>query len=163
MGVSGSGKSSVADALAAALGVGSVDGDDLHSPANVARMKAGTPLRDVDRWPWLDRIGAELADTGRWPQGVVVACSALKRAYRDRIRDAAPSVRFVFLDGPAELIRERMAGRRGHYMPAALLASQFRTLEAPTGEETDVVRLDIHPPVDEIVEQAVHALGAPGA
>ena len=83
-------------------------------------MQAGTPLQDADRWPWLDRIGAALADAAQWPQGVVIACSALRRSYRDRIRAAAPGVRFVFLDGPRDLIGSRMAGRSGHYMPGTL-------------------------------------------
>lgn len=155
MGVSGSGKSTVAAGIAAALGLHLIDGDALHSPANVAKMQAGTPLHDVDRWPWLDRIGTALADGAQWPQGVAIACSALKRAYRDRIRNAAPGVRFVFLDGPAELIRARMAGRTGHYMPGALLASQLRTLEPPSAAEADVVRIAIDLPVGDIVALAI--------
>jgi len=122
MGVSGSGKSTVAAGIAEALGLAFVDGDGLHSPESVALMQAGTPLTDAERWPWLGRIAARLADAERDPPGLVVACSALRRAYRDRIRAGAPGVRFVFLDGPAELIRARMSGRRGHYMPESLLA-----------------------------------------
>ena len=105
MGVSGSGKSTVAAGIAAALGLAFIDGDSLHTPASVARMRAGIALTDDDRWPWLDRIGACLGDVARYPQGIVIACSALKRAYRDRIRAAAPGVRFVFLDGPASADR----------------------------------------------------------
>ena len=117
MGVSGSGKSTVGAGIADALGLCFIDGDGLHSAENVARMQAGIALGDDDRWPWLDRIGARLADAAQWPRGVVVACSALKRVYRDRLRAAAPGVRFVFLDGPAALIESRMARRAGHYMP----------------------------------------------
>jgi carbohydrate kinase (thermoresistant glucokinase family) len=163
MGVSGSGKSTVGSGIAAALGLHFIDGDSLHSPENVARMQAGTPLRDDDRWPWLDRIGAALADAGHWPQGVVVACSALKRVYRDRIRAAAPGVRFVFLEGSKALIGSRMAARRGHYMPAALLDSQLRTLEPPGADEADVQALPIERPVAEIVDGAVRALLADAA
>ena len=159
MGVSGCGKSTVGAAIAEALGLHFIDGDGLHSAANVARMQAGTPLRDEDRWPWLDRIGARLSDAAQWPDGVVIACSALKRAYRDRIRSAAPGVRFVFLDGPAELIRTRMSERTGHYMPGTLLESQLQTLEPPGADETDVQRVGIELPADRVVDAAVLALG----
>ena len=155
MGVSGSGKSTVAAGIADELGLHFIDGDGLHSPENVARMQAGTPLRDADRWPWLDRIGRRLADEAEWPRGVVIACSALRRAYRDRIRSGASGVGFVFLDGPAELIRSRMAGRSGHYMPESLLASQFETLEPPGADEPDVLRLDIELPAAALIVSAV--------
>lgn len=160
MGVSGSGKSSVGEGLASALGLHFIDGDSLHSAANVARMQAGTPLRDEDRGPWLDRIGECLSDVAQWPQGLVIACSALKRAYRDRIRGAAPGVRFVFLDGSGELIGARMAARTGHYMPGTLLASQLQTLEPPGADEPDVQRANIDAPVSEIVRRAALALSA---
>jgi gluconokinase len=161
MGVSGSGKSTVAAGIAQALGLQFIDGDGLHSPENVARMQAGTPLRDEDRWPWLDRIGRRLADEAGWPRGVVIACSALRRAYRDRIRAGAPSVRFVFLDGPADVIRSRMAGRTGHYMPPSLLASQLQTLEPPGDDEPDVLRVDIELPAEAVVGAAVRWSIAP--
>ena len=162
MGVSGSGKSTVAAGIADELGLHFIDGDGLHSPENVARMQAGTPLRDEDRWPWLDRIGRRLADEAEWPRGVVIACSALRRAYRHRIRAGAPGVGFVFLDGPAELIRSRMAGRSGHYMPESLLASQFETLEPPGADEPDVLRLDIELPAAALIAAAVRrAAGRP--
>jgi gluconokinase len=160
MGVSGSGKSTVAAAIAAALGLAFIDGDGLHAPASVARMRAGIALTDEDRWPWLDRIGACLGDENESPRGMVIACSALKRAYRDRIRAAASGVRFVFLDGPAALIETRMAARTGHYMPSTLLASQLQTLEPPGAEEGDVVRVAVELPVDEIVRRATVALSA---
>ncbi len=163
MGVSGSGKSTVGVGVAARLGLGFVDGDRLHSPASVAKMQAGVPLQDDDRWPWLDRVGACLADVAGWPAGVVVACSALKRSYRERIRAAAPAVRFVFLDGAADVIAPRMATRSGHYMPGALLESQLRTLERPGFDEPDVVRIDIAADPSRIVDAACDALAAGAA
>ena len=158
MGVSGSGKSTVAAGIADALGLAFIDGDGLHSPENVARMQAGTPLTDADRWPWLGRIAARLADSEQWPAGLVIACSALRRAYRDRIRAGVPGVRFVFLDGSAEVIRARMAQRSGHYMPESLLASQLATLEPPGADEPDVKRVAIERPADEVIATAVGAL-----
>jgi carbohydrate kinase (thermoresistant glucokinase family) len=158
MGVSGSGKSTVGTGLATALGLHFIDGDALHSAQSVAKMQAGTPLQDDDRWPWLDRIGAALADANRWPRGVAVACSALKRADRDRIRLAAPGVRFVFLDGVEALIHSRMAGRLGHYMPSTLLASQLATLERPGDDEPDVQHLSVELPPAQLVARAVAAL-----
>jgi carbohydrate kinase (thermoresistant glucokinase family) len=145
MGVSGSGKTTVGAALADALGLRFVDGDALHPAANVAKMAAGIPLDDADRAPWLDAIGALLA-TGP----VVVACSALKRAYRDRLRAAAPELHLVFLDGSRELLASRMAARPGHFMPASLLDSQLATLERPDPDEHSVT-VDIAAPVTEIV------------
>lgn len=158
MGVSGSGKSTVAAGIASALDLHFIDGDSLHSAASVALMQAGTPLSDEDRWPWLDRIGERLSDVAQWPDGVVIACSALKRAYRDRIRSAAPGVRFVFLDGSGELIGSRMAARSGHYMPATLLASQLGTLEPPGADEPDAQRVGIDRPVAAVIEGALQAL-----
>jgi gluconokinase len=155
MGVSGSGKTTVAAGVAEALCLRFIDGDALHSPESVARMQAGTPLGDEDRWPWLERIGRCLADAAASPRGVVIACSALRRAYRDRIRACAKGVRFVFLDGPADLIRARMAGRAGHYMPPSLLASQLQTLEPPGEDEPDVLRVDIALPTEAVIAAAV--------
>ena len=155
MGVSGCGKSTVAQQLALALGLDYVDGDDLHSATSVAKMRAGTPLIDTDRWPWLDRVGQRLANLPRSPAGVAMACSALRRSYRDRIRAAAPGVRFVLLDGSAALIEARLAQRTGHYMPADLLASQFAALERPSADETDVFTLSIDAAVPALVEAAV--------
>lgn len=158
MGVSGCGKSTVAEAIASALGLACIDGDDLHAPESVAKMRAGTPLGDDDRWPWLDRIGARLGGAGAAPAGVVVACSALRRAYRDRLRASAPGVQFVFLDGSPDLIRARMQARSGHYMPAGLLDSQLRTLERPTPDEAGVVTVDIDAPTATVALRAVAAL-----
>ena len=139
MGVSGWGKSSVGAGLAARLGLNYRDGDDLHPPENVAKMRAGMPLTDADRWPWLDRVGQVLLAEAP----VIVGCSALKRAYRDRIRTAAGGpVTFVHLAGSQEVIAARMALRQGHYMPLSLLDSQFAALEPPTAEEAITVSID---------------------
>lgn len=151
MGVSGTGKSSVAAGLAQLLELPWVDADDLHLPEAVARMRAGQPLGDADRWPWLDRVGHNLADRTAAPRGVVVACSALRRAYRDRLRAASPSLQFVFLNGPDALIRQRLERRTGHYMPPSLLDSQLQTLERPDANETDVWHAAIDTPVALIV------------
>ena len=156
MGVSGCGKSTMATALAAQLGLDMVDGDDLHLTESVAKMRSGIALDDADRWPWLDRIGDYLSTPHA--QGRVVACSALKRAYRDRIRVQAGDVCFVFLDGDFSLIEKRMRQRVGHYMQPGLLDSQFRTLEKPQADETDVIHLPITEPVQAMVEQALQAL-----
>ena len=159
MGVSGSGKTSVGEALAGVAGVAFVDGDDLHAPEAVAKMAVGIALDDADRMPWLDRIGATLADAATYPRGVVIVCSALRRAYRDRLRrGAGPGLRFVFLDGSIELIRARIATRRHRYMPASLLDSQFATLELPVGE-ADVVRVPIDGTLEAVIAAARNALG----
>ena len=158
MGVSGCGKSTLAQALGERLGLQMVDGDDLHLPESVAKMRAGIALEDADRWPWLDRIGAYLSQADA--AGRVVACSALKRVYRDRIRAQAGDVCFVFLDGDFELIDQRMRQRVGHYMQPDLLSSQFHTLEKPLADETDVIRLPITEPVQDMVQQALVALQA---
>ena len=156
MGVSGCGKSTMASALGERLGLDMVDGDDLHLPESVAKMRSGIALQDADRWPWLDRIGHYLAQAQE--PGRVVACSALKRVYRDRIREQAGDVCFVFLDGDFELIEQRMRQRVGHYMQPGLLDSQFRTLEKPQADESDVIRLPITEPVQDMVAQALNAL-----
>ena len=161
MGGSGCGKSTMAAAIASALGLAMLDGDDLHLPESVAKMRAGIALEDADRWPWLDRIGQHLTHTdGGHEAGHVVACSALKRSYRERIRRLAAPVQFVFLDGSAELIAERMALRSGHYMHPELLASQFNALERPEADEDDVIRLDITQPVGQLLTEALAVLQA---
>ena len=156
MGVSGSGKSTLSMALGERLGLEVMDGDDLHLPESVAKMRAGIALQDADRWPWLDRIGAYLAASGQ--PGRVVACSALRRIYRDRIRAQAGAVQFVFLEGSYELISQRMARRAGHYMQPQMLESQFRTLERPTADESDVITLTITEPVSQLVDEAIAGL-----
>ncbi|URN14230.1 gluconokinase [Streptomyces radiopugnans] len=155
MGVSGSGKTTVGTALAERLGVPYAEADDFHPPENVAKMASGVPLTDEDRAPWLDAIAAWLkAQDG---EGGVVTCSALKRVYRDRLRRAAPEVFFLHLDGSPELIGERLSGRTGHFMPSALLRSQFETLEALDADEAGaVVPIDGTP--QEVTELAVAAV-----
>jgi gluconokinase len=160
MGVSGSGKSTIAAGIAQVLSVDFIEGDELHSPRSVAKMKAGIALEDEDRWPWLDRIAAQLADKDRMPAGLVITCSALKRSYRDRIRRGAPGVRFVFLHGPRALVESRLAGRTGHFMPSTLLASQLQTLERPGPDEDDVFHSDISRPTTAVISLAALALRA---
>jgi gluconokinase len=151
MGVSGSGKTTVGSSLAPLLGVRFVDADALHPASNVAKMSAGIPLTDADRWPWLDAVGQVLAEGS-----VVVACSALRRAYRDRLRSAAPDLRLVHLEGTRDLLAERM-GTRDHFMGVALLDSQLATLERPDSDEGALV-YDVILPVGEIVTDAAARL-----
>ncbi|MFD0418167.1 gluconokinase [Streptomyces sp. NPDC127108] len=157
MGVAGTGKTTVGPLLAARLGVPYAEGDDFHPQANIAKMSAGTPLTDDDRWPWLDAIG-EWAH-GRAGLGGVVSSSALKRSYRDRLRAAAPGLVFVHLTGDRALIEERMTQRKGHFMPTALLDSQFATLQ-PLGADEAGVDVDVAGTPAEIAERAAAALAA---
>ena len=154
MGVSGCGKSSVGEALGRAMGVPYIDGDDLHPEANVAKMRAGQPLTDEDRWPWLDLV----AETLRARAPVILGCSALKRRYRDRIR-LAGRVTFLHLTGSRELIQSRMTARQGHYMPSSLLESQFAALEPPGPDEA--IAIDIDQPLAMIVAEALKRLPPP--
>jgi gluconokinase len=155
MGVTGAGKSTVGMLIADRLQLAFRDADDFHPPANIAKMSAGRPLTDEDRWPWLDAIGGWLAE--HRGQGCVVTCSALKRAYRDRLRAAAPELRFVFLYGDVELVAARQAARQGHFMPASLVASQFATLETPSPDERVIaIEVTAHPAA--IAETAIAAL-----
>lgn len=150
MGVSGSGKTTVGAMLAGKLGWEFVDGDDFHPAANVAKMHAGHPLTDEDRWPWLDSI-ARWIDAVRSTGGRgIVACSALRRAYRDRLGAARPDVALLFLQGDEKLIAARQEARHGHYMPASLVASQFATLEPP-GEDEGMIGISVEPPAAEVV------------
>lgn len=154
MGVSGCGKSSVGAALSDALGLPYQDGDDLHPAANVAKMRAGEALTDADRWPWLDLVAQELASLAP----VIVGCSALRRAYRDRIRAGAGGpVLFVHLAGSRKVIAARMAARSGHFMPASLLDSQFAALEPPGPDET-AITADIDQPLEQLVAEILHQL-----
>jgi carbohydrate kinase (thermoresistant glucokinase family) len=155
MGPSGSGKSSVGRALAQHLGLPFADADDLHPAANLAKMASGRPLDDDDRWPWLGLVGDALAAASR--TGLVMACSALRRAYRDAIRAEAPGTVFVELHGTRELLAERMASRGDHFMPAALLDSQLASLE-PLGADETGVRVDVAPAIVEIVSTAARSL-----
>jgi gluconokinase len=160
MGVSGSGKSTVGAALARRLGVPFVDADTLHPPANIAKMAAGEPLSDDDRYPWLESVGDWLAGHR---DGGVASCSALKRKYRDQLRVHCPRARFLHLSGSPELIGGRLAARTGHFMAAALLRSQFDALE-PLGADEAGVSTDVGQGVDAIVEAfvAVAAWRRPG-
>jgi gluconokinase len=155
MGVAGTGKTTIGPLLAARLGVPYAEGDDFHPPANIAKMTAGTPLTDEDRWPWLDAIGGWAH--GRAGLGGVVSSSALKRSYRDRLRAAAPGVVFVHLTGSRELIEERMSHRQGHFMPTALLDSQFATLQPLEPDEAGVA-VNVAGSPEEIAERAMNAL-----
>ncbi|GAB2786175.1 gluconokinase [Streptomyces chlorus] len=155
MGVAGTGKTTIGPLLAARYGVPYAEGDDFHPPANIAKMSAGTPLDDEDRWPWLDAIG-EWAH-GRAGLGGVVSSSALKRSYRDRLRAAAPDVVFVHLTGDRALIEDRMSHREGHFMPTALLDSQFATLQPLEPDEVGVA-VEVSGSPEEITAQAVAAL-----
>lgn len=135
MGVSGAGKTLIGSRLAQALGVGYVEGDEYHPPANVARMAAGIPLDDADRAGWLDALATRIGDARREARGLVVAASALKRSYRDRLRTADPELRFILLTAPKPVIADRLEHRRGHYMPPSLLDSQLAILEVPGDDE----------------------------
>lgn len=151
MGVSGCGKTTIGALVAHELGLPFTDGDSLHPVENIAKMAAGTPLNDDDRAPWLQVVGQELASSAN---GLVVACSALKRSYRDAIRAQAPDAVFLHLDGTREVLSSRLEGRSGHFMPTTLLDSQLATLEALEADEAAVV-IDISVPVPELVSDAV--------
>ncbi|MEU9981444.1 gluconokinase [Streptomyces sp. NPDC050856] len=155
MGVAGTGKTTIGPLVAERLGVPYAEGDDFHPAANIAKMSAGVPLDDDDRWPWLDAIGRWAH--GRAGRGGVVSSSALKRAYRDRLRSAAPGAVFLHLTGERGLIEERMAARTGHFMPTALLDSQFATLQPLEDDETGVA-VDVSGGPEEIADRAVAAL-----
>ena len=149
MGVTGAGKSTVGAALARRLGVPFADADTFHPQANIAKMAAGTPLTDDDRYPWLEAVGQWLAGHA---DGGVMSCSALKRGYRDILRSHCPGIVFLHLTGSPELIARRQAGRVGHFMPSALVKSQFDTLE-PLGPDEHGMALDVGSSVEDIVER----------
>jgi gluconokinase len=157
MGVAGAGKSTLARALANELGVRFLEGDDLHPAANVAKMRRGEPLTDADRWPWFSAVAAWIDARAAARESAVVACSALKRSYRQVLGQGRPFVRFVHVAGSPELVAERMAGRQDHYFPASLIASQFEALEPP-GADEEVVVVDMTLPVAAQVAQVVAEL-----
>lgn len=157
MGVSGSGKSTIGEKLAERLGWPYEDGDTFHPPSNVAKMRAGHPLTDEDRWPWLKAIADEIDRVCQVGGHAVIACSALKRAYRDLLVHGRSDVRIVFLKGTSLLIAERLARRKGHFMPPGLLESQFKTLEPPAPSERPVT-VSIDGPVEAIVGDILRQL-----
>ena len=150
MGVAGVGKTTLGAALARERGWRFIDADDYHAPENVAKMKAGIPLQDADRWPWLDRLNEEL----KKHRNAVLACSALKERYRRRLAEGVADFRIVYLHGTAELLRERIKARQHRYMPAALLDSQLATLEPPS----DAIAIDVAAPLEESVAVIVARL-----
>lgn len=159
MGVSGSGKSTVGMQLAEQITAPFIEGDEFHSPSNVANMRAGIPLEDEDRWPWLDRISLAITAACAENQRVVSACSALKRVYRDRLRERIPvRVLFICLEADNAILSARMSSRPGHFMPPALLSSQLATLERPGASEFALC-VDSTLPIDELLRRVVQRLG----
>ena len=150
MGVSGSGKTTIGELLAGALHCPFFDADSFHSPESIAKMKSGVPLTEADRLPWLRRIAAKIDALLRDGESAVIACSALKRSYRDMLECGRPNVALVFLEGSYDLIRQRVEARRGHFMPPSLLKSQFDELQAPTPDE-NAITVDVAPSPPEIV------------
>ena len=159
MGVSGAGKSTVGQGLARALGCGFAEGDDYHPAGNVEKMRQGIALTDDDRRPWLTRMAEEIARWEREGVSMVLTCSALKTAYRQILAGGSGRLRFLYLQGSTPVIQARLEARRGHFMPASLLQSQFHDLEEPDAEE-NVVTLAISESPDKLVERAVAAFGA---
>ena len=161
MGVSGSGKSTVAGLLAGRLGWELAEGDDMHPPANIAKMSAGHPLDDEDRWPWLAKIAGWIHEHTRTGRPGIVTCSALKRSYRDVLR--GDGVKFVYLAGTHNQIAARLIARQGHYMTVGMLHSQMATLEPPTADEDDAIRVDVagspHAEAEQIITK-LHLVGA---
>ena len=157
MGVSGCGKSTVGRLVAKRLGATFLDADDFHPPANVERMRAGIALTDDDRAGWLDALSARLESEGQAGEAAVLACSALKRTYRDALRQATPDLALVHLAGSPALLAERIAARPGHYMPPSLLPSQLALLEAP-GDDERAITLDVAQPTDQLVAAILRTL-----
>lgn len=160
MGVSGSGKTVLAEQLVAATGWECAEADDYHSAANRAKMAAGIPLTDEDRWPWLDALHSAMLKWQQQGKSGVLTCSALKRVYRQRLTDRLPEVRFIWLDPPRSVLAERMTHRPGHFMPVALLDSQIATLEPPDPTESlSLMRLDGSEPVEREAARVLVWLG----
>jgi carbohydrate kinase (thermoresistant glucokinase family) len=159
MGVSGSGKSTIAAGVAEKLGLQMLEGDDLHPAANIAKMSAGTPLTDEDRWPWLRIIAGKIAAWRQNGMEGIVTCSSLRRSYRDVLRAGHDDVLFVYLNGSRALLLDRMQHRTRHFMPASLLDTQLATLEEPGADEA-AVTIEMGPPPDEVVTNVLKALAA---
>lgn len=158
MGVSSSGKSSVGSALAKAIEAKFIDGDDLHPKANILKMSEGEPLNDNDRSPWLERIRDAAFSIGHKKEQGVIVCSALKRRYRDTIRDGNPHLIFLHLYGDIELVSKRMSQRKNHFMPQSLLQSQFDALQMPGDDEPDVFTISIDGDFDQVVDRCVNTV-----
>ena len=158
MGVSSTGKTSVGTEVAHRLGIKLIDGDDLHPRANIIKMGEGHPLNDEDRAPWLERIRDAAFSLEHKSEVGIIVCSALKKKYRDQIRDGNSNIKFLFLHGSYDVILERMRQRKGHYMKESMLKSQFETLEVPGADEPDVIPIDINASFDEVVERCIQAL-----
>lgn len=157
MGVSGSGKSTVGESLSRSINAKFIDGDDLHPRANIEKMAGGNPLNDDDRQPWLERIRDVCFSVQAKNETGVVVCSALKKKYRDIIREGNDQVYFIFLDGSYDLILERMKARKGHFMKEAMLQSQFSALEVPGADEHGVAHVDISGDIDNVVAMTVES------
>lgn len=162
MGVSGTGKSTIAAGLAGLLGYAFLEGDLLHPPANIEKMTRGVALTDADRWPWLQAIALHLAESARRGISTVATCSALKRAYRDVIREAAPDTFFLHLSAPFEVLEERIQSRAGHFMPPSLLQSQVSVLE-PLGDDESGAVVDVSGPSAAVVAAAAELIRAHSA
>lgn len=160
MGVSGTGKSTVGEALARAIQAKFIDGDDLHPRQNISKMASGQALSDDDRLPWLGRISDVIFSIEQKNESGVLVCSALKKRYRDLLRTGNNNVRFVWLKGDYDVVLNRMRQRKGHFMPEALLKSQFAALEAPGHDEPDIIQVDITPTVDLIVSRSLALLAS---
>ena len=158
MGVSGCGKSIVASQLAQKLGAAFLDGDFLHPRANIEKMASGQPLNDQDRGPWLASLNDAAFAMQRTNPISLIVCSALKKAYRDRLRLGNPNLGFLFLQGDFDLIEQRLLARQNHFQKSAMLASQFAALEVPSADETDVIVIDIAPPLKMVIDAAYHAI-----
>lgn len=158
MGVSGSGKTTVGEAVARQIHAKFIDGDDLHPRANIQKMGSGHPLNDEDRMPWLERLSDAAYSLNHKNETGIIVCSALKRRYRDRLREGNQGMVFLYLKGSFDVIMERLKARSGHFMPTDLLKSQFETLEEPGADEPDVICVDIDADIDEVVRRCVLAL-----
>ncbi|QEH17410.1 gluconokinase [Histophilus somni] len=158
MGVSGTGKTSVGTEVAYRLGLKLIDGDDLHPRANIIKMRQGQPLNDEDRMPWLERIRDAAFSLEQKSEKGIIICSALKKQYRDQIRDGNQNIKFIYLSGSFELVLSRLQKRQGHYMKTEMLRSQFTTLEVPQADETDIYHIDIDATFEEVVQRCVEVI-----